>query len=83
MLQLCILVILAIVLIAEKHSAGASLTETIFPRRRSVPVLFNVTLAIIAGYAADVVSVPYLSGYYPTQGNGYALLCYGHRLAIH
>lgn len=37
-------------------------------------MLFNVTLVIIAGFTADAVSVPYLSGYHPTQCNEYAPL---------
>lgn len=44
-------------------------------------MLFNVTLAVIAGFTADAASVPYLSGCHPTQGCGCALLWRGHRLA--
>lgn len=45
-------------------------------------MLFNVTLAIIAGFTAEAASVPYLPVYHLIQGIGYALLCYGQRLAI-
>lgn len=52
------------------------------PRRRLVPVLFNVTLAIIAGFAGGAASVPYLSGHHPTQGSWCVLLRHGRRLSI-